>query len=146
MRSPATPPIEAPTLIAVLWFKDDGAGMILGESDGDALEVDASVVKCEVVEVRLELELELVPVLVVVFEEVADVDDLVCKRVVVFVVVAEETEGMEAPLTIPGRRSRVGQPFRLHGFDEQQPMKGGSVNAQVYHELPVGHCWSSIKP
>lgn len=39
----------------------------------------------------------------------------------------------------PAVKSPVGQPL-VHGLDLQQPMKGGSVKAQVYHRLPWGHC------
>ena len=36
-------------------------------------------------------------------------------------------------------RSPVGHPS-VQGDDLQQPIKGGLVNSQVYHWLPVGHC------
>lgn len=35
-------------------------------------------------------------------------------------------------------RSEAGQPSWLHGLDSQQPMNGGSVNAQVYQRLLPG--------
>ena len=49
------------------------------------------------------------------------------------------TRGLESRK--PAAKSAAGQPLVLaHGLDLQQPMKGGSVNPQVYHRLPEGHC------
>jgi hypothetical protein len=39
---------------------------------------------------------------------------------------------------IPAVRSPARHP-ELHGFDLQQPMKGGDVPAQVYQLLPCSH-------
>ena len=47
------------------------------------------------------------------------------------------TAGLESRK--PAVRSPSGQPVE-QGLDLQQPMKGGSVAAQVYHRLPEGHC------
>ena len=48
-----------------------------------------------------------------------------------------------ATLSFDDRKPAVTSPSEhplVHGFVLQQPMKGGSVLAQVYHRLPVGHC------
>ncbi len=45
----------------------------------------------------------------------------------------------------PAVTSPTGHPD-VHGLDLQQPMNGGDVAPQVYHRLPVEHCWSGNWP
>lgn len=47
----------------------------------------------------------------------------------------------------PAVRSVSGHPVEIEqGKDMQQPMNGGSMDAQVYHLIPDGHCWSAKFP
>jgi hypothetical protein len=46
---------------------------------------------------------------------------------------------------MPAVRLAAGHPS-LHGLDSQQPINGGVVFAQVYHELPLLHSWAGNSP
>lgn len=132
---PTTPPAMAPGLIlleAATTVDDDAA---LVDDDVASVDDDAASVDDDAASV----------------DDDGALDDGDMELIVEVALVPEgdkngaATRGFESRK--PAVKSPAGQPLGLaHGLDLQQPMNGGSVNPQVYHRLPEGHCWSGNLP
>jgi len=120
---PARPPTAAPAIVPVevLWVGISANAPVLVNAADESVDAgeELALEVCELLEVADEVETE----------------DAAAGRK------SFATAGFEE--RNPAVTSPLGHPVVLvHGLDLQQPKKGGSVVAHVYHSLPLGHSWS----